>query len=360
MTLSTDKRWDEVAKVLVDYSTTTTNGDRVLIIMREPETFPLVRAVSARCVAAGAYPQVLFYSIYLDRDLMKLGTIEQAEWVPEVWQQAMDWADVCIDLRGARNLYEYNDIAPERVAAHRKAEGKISALRTQTTRWTLSRIPTEALAQQAGRSLDEMMEFYFDAVLQDWEAETERLKSLQTQLTGTREVRIHSKDTDLIFSTEGRSYVVEDGRVNVPGGELFTSPLEDSVEGHIRFTNPGVFAGVLMEDIYLKFRGGVVVEATARTNEDFLHQLLDMDPGARRVGEFAVGTNRKLTFFCNDILYDEKIFGTVHIALGRSYTECGGKNESALHWDIVKDLRADGAMYIDGKKLLEQGRWLQH
>jgi len=360
MTLSTDKRWDEVAKVLVDYSTATSEADRVLIIMREPETFPLVRAVSARCVAAGAYPQVLFYSIYLERDLMKLGTMEQAEWVPEVWQQAMEWADVCIDLRGARNLYEYNDIAPERVSAHRKAEGMISALRTQTTRWTLTRVPNEALAQQAGRSLDEMMEFYFDAVLQDWAAEVERLNSMQKQLAGTQEVRILSNDTDLSFSTQGRSYIIDDGRVNVPGGELFTSPLEDSVEGHIRFTNPGVFAGVLMEDIYLKFRDGVVVEATARTNESFLHQLLDMDPGARRVGEFAVGTNRKLTFFCNDILYDEKIFGTVHIALGRSYTECGGKNESALHWDIVKDLRADGAMYIDGKKLLEQGRWLQH
>lgn len=360
MTLSTDKRWDEVARVLVDYSTTTSKGDRVLIIMREPETFSLVRAVSARCVATGAYPQVLFYSIYLERDLMKLGNAEQAAWVPEVWKQAMEWADVCIDLRGARNLYEYNDIAPERVSAHRKAEGTISALRTQTTRWTLTRVPTEALAQQAGRSLDEMMEFYFDAVLQDWETEVKRMAAMQKQLTGTQAVRIHSHDTDLSFSTQGRSYVIDDGRVNVPGGELFTSPIEDSVEGYIRFTNPGVFAGVLMEDIFLKFQAGRVVEATARTNESFLHQLLDMDPGARRVGEFAVGTNRKLTFFCNDILYDEKIFGTVHIALGRSYTECGGKNESALHWDIVKDLRADGAMYIDGKKLLEQGSWIQH
>lgn len=360
MIVSTDKRWNEVAKVLVDYSTNTSEGDRVLIIMREPETFPLLRAVSARCVAVGAYPQVLFYSIYLERDLMKLGTIEQAEWVPEVWQHAMEWADVCIDLRGARNLYEYNDIAPERVSAHRKAEGKISALRTQTTRWTLSRVPTEALAQQSARSLDEMMEFYFDAVLQDWEAEVERLNTMQKQLAGTQNVRIHSDDTDLSFSTQGRNYIIDDGRVNVPGGEIFTSPIEDSVEGYIRFTNPGVFAGVLMEDIYLKFRGGVVVEATARTNENFLHQLLDMDSGARRIGEFAVGTNRKLNFFCNDILYDEKIFGTVHIALGRSYTECGGKNESALHWDIVKDLRADGAMLIDGTKILERGSWLQH
>lgn len=356
---ATDPRWHEVAKVLVDYSTNTTKSDRVLIIMREVETFPLVKAVSARCAKVGAYPQVLFYSILLERDLMKLGSAEQAEWVPEVWQQAMRWADVCIDLRGARNFYEYGDIAPERVSAHRKAEGKISALRTSTTRWALTRVPNEAFAQQAGKSIDDIMAFYFRAVLQDWEEESTRLADMSESLNGTNEVRIQARETDLTFSTAGRSYVVEDGRINVPGGELYTSPLEDSAQGYIYFEHPGVFAGVLMEGIRLEFRDGVVVDASAKTNETFLHQLLEMDDGARRIGEFGIGTNRNIDFFCNDILLDEKIAGTVHIALGRSYSECGGKNDSALHWDIVKDLRTEGALSIDGEKVLEQGRWLR-
>jgi len=355
----TDERWARVAKVLVDYSTSVTTADRVLIIMREPETFPLVKAVYRRCAELGAYPQVLFYSVLLERDLMKHGPAELVGWVPELWEHGMKWADVCLDLRGARNLHEYSDIPPEQLSEHRKAEGQISALRTSETRWTICRVPNEALAQAAGKSFGDVLEFFFNAVLQDWDQESRRLAGMVEKLRGTSRVRIVGGGTDLSFSTSGRTYVIEDGHINMPGGELFTSPVEDSVEGYITFEAPGVFAGVLMEGICLEFQGGRVVKANARTNEFFLHKLLDMDEGARRVGEFGIGTNRELDFFSNDILYDEKIFGTVHIALGRSYSECGGLNDSALHWDIVKDLRAQGALYVDDAKVLERGKWLR-
>lgn len=355
MTVSTDQRWHELAGVLVDYATETKASERVLIIMREPETFPLVRAVSARCAAVGAYPQVLFYSVLLEKDLMLLGNNEQAAWVPEVWEHAMEWADVCIDLRGARNLSEYRDVPLDKLSAHRKAEGHISSLRTSGTRWALTRVPNEAFAQQAGRGTDEVMEFYFRSTLQDWNEESKKLKKMTDALNGSSTAHILGSGTDLTLSVAGRNFVLDDGHINIPGGEVYTSPVEDSAQGHITFENPGVFAGVLMEGIRLEFRDGRVVNASARTNEHFLHELLDMDEGARRIGEFAIGTNRHVNFFSNDILYDEKIYGTVHIALGRSYSVCGGLNDSSLHWDIVKDLRTEGSLHIDGKPVLEHG-----
>jgi aminopeptidase len=349
--------WDDVAKVLVDYATAVAPGEKVLIIMREPDIFPAVRAVHRRAVEAGGHVQTLFYSMYLQRDLLQFGSEDQIAWVPEVWKEAMHWADVCIDLRGARNLNEFNGVPSGGVTALRKAEGVISSLRTTETRWTLLRIPNEAFAQQAGMSTDEMEEFFFRAVLQDWESESASYHRMRDRLQGTGEVRITGRETDLRFSTAGRSYVVDDGHINMPGGEIFTSPVEETVEGTVSFENPGVFAGTLMEGIRLTFRDGLVVDASARTNEAFLIELLDMDAGSRRIGEFGIGTNRQITTFCNDILFDEKILGTVHFALGRSYTECGGVNSSALHWDIVKDLREEGEITMDGTTVFRNGAW---
>lgn len=350
-------RWNDVAKVLVDYATAVTAGEKVLIIMREPDIFPAVRAVHRRAVEAGARVQTLFYSMFLQRDLLRLGSEDQVSWVPDLWRDAMHWADVCIDLRGARNLNEFGGIPSERVTMLRKAEGEISSLRTSETRWTLLRVPNESFAQQAGMSTDEMEDFFFRGVLQDWETESASYHRMRDRLQGTEEVHITGLETDLHFSTAGRHYVVDDGHINMPGGELFTSPVEDTVNGTVYFENPGVFAGTLIDGIRLVFRDGVVVDASARTNENFLLQLLDMDGGSRRIGEFGIGTNRQITSFCNDILFDEKILGTVHFALGRSYPECGGVNSSALHWDIVKDLRNQGEIIIDGVTVFREGSW---
>lgn len=353
----TDPRWIELARILVDYSTTVKTNDNVLVIMREVETLPAVRTVARLCIQRGAQVQILFNSAVLQRDLLLHGTEEQIGRVPEVWDAAMRWADVCVDIRGARNLQEFSGVPTERVARLRKAEGIVSALRTSSTRWTILRIPNEAFAQQAGKATDEIETFFFDAVLQDWYEESRRYSQMKEKLEGTRSVRIIGAGTDISFSTSGRHYIVDDGHINMPGGELYTSPLEDSVHGTIAFENPGVFAGILIDDIRLTFRDGLVTDASARTNESFLVQLLDMDEGSRRVGEFGIGTNRSITFFSNDILFDEKILGTVHFALGRSYTECGGTNHSALHWDIVKDLRTEGMITIDGKTVFIDGAW---
>lgn len=357
--MSTDGQhsWDNLARVLVDYSTAVRPDERVVIIMREIESFPAMQAVARVCVERGAHVQTLFYSNYVQRDLLRLGSREQVAWVPELWSEAMDWADVCIDLRAARNLYEFSGMDDERIALLRKAEGSVSARRTERTRWTIIRIPTESLAQQARESLEETNDRFFRSVLLDWNAEGQRYERLRERLDGTAEVRIIGTGTDLRFSTAGRSYVVDDGHINMPGGEIFTAPVETSINGTISFENPGVLAGVLMDDIQLTFSDGVVTDARARTNERFLHAILDTDEGSSRVGEFGIGTNREIDTFTNDILLDEKIFGTVHFALGRSYEECGGVNRSAIHWDIVKDLRRDGSIEVDGDVLFENGAW---
>ena len=270
----------------------------------------------------------------------------------------MRWADVYIGLRGASNPHELQGIEPERITAFRKSLGKVSALRTELTRWVLVRVPNAAFAQQAGMSTDEMMDFFFNATLLDWKEEGTRYKEIQKVLQTSERVRIVSDDTDLSLSTKGRKYLIDDGHINMPGGEVYTAPIDDSAEGYISFEFPAVFAGQFVEGIKLSFSRGEVVEAKADKNEALLHELIEMDEGAKRIGEFGVGTNYGISRYCYDLLFDEKIGGTAHIALGRAYPECGGINKSAFHWDLIKDLRSQGVLYLDGEKMIEKGEFL--
>ncbi len=353
-----DKRWDQLASILVNYSTRTCKGEKVLITMMEEDTFPLTRAVYAEVVKAGALPQVEFQSVLLERELMLKGSHEQLDWVPELNAYGMEWADVYIGLRGARNPFEFSGIGADRLGAHKKAMGKISAMRNELTRWVLVRVPNESFAQQAEMSHDEMMSFFFGATLKDWEKEAEWYRAVQKPFQEARKVRILGKGTDLTFSTEGRTYEVADGHLNMPDGEVFTAPVDDSAEGVISFEFPGVYFGARVPGIRLEFAHGQVTNATADANQELLDQLIGMDAGANRIGEFGIGVNSGIDRFCYDILYDEKIGGTIHIALGRAYAECGGVNQSALHWDIIKDLRQEGEIHLDGRKIFEKGRFL--
>ena len=203
-----------------------------------------------------------------------------------------------------------------------------------------------------------MMAFFFKATLLDWSKEAKRYKEIQQVFQKSDQVRITGQGTDLTFSTTGRIYEVADGHLNMPDGEIFTSPLDESFNGKITFEFPGVYAGKKVEGISLEFSQGQLISANARTNEALLHSLLKMDVGASRVGEFGIGVNYGIKSFMSDILYDEKIGGTIHIAMGRAYSECGGTNQSALHWDIIKDLRQGGIVYLDGKKVMEDGKFL--
>ena len=259
-----DPRWEQLADILVNYSTETQPGDRVLISMLEIETFPLARAIYAAAIRAGAYPYVEFNSAFMERDLMMKGSMEQVNWFPEIMAQAItEWADVYLSLRGTRNPFEFADIPAERFIAHRRAIGEISTLRTNHTRWVIARVPNESFAQQAGMSLNNAVEMFFNATIRDWRAQARWSQSIKEIFESGDTVRIIADDTDLTFSTRGRTYKIGDGHINMPDGEVFTAPVEDSVEGYIHFDFPGVFFGQKVEGIRLELSGGQVVTATA-------------------------------------------------------------------------------------------------
>lgn len=354
-----DKRWKQLAEILVTYSTEVRRGEHVMIAMGEIESYPLVQAVYEAVVKAGAYPQVQFLSETLRASVLRYGNAEQLAWVPEIEAHGMDWADVYLGLRGAHNLYEHADIAADRLAVNQRAQGMISSLRWAKTRWCLVRVPNEAFAHQVETNLETVEDMFFDACLIDWKREAETWRLLARDLERGTRVRIVGNETDLSFSVDGRRWVVLCGKLNMPDGEIMTAPINSTLNGQIFFEHPGVFGGRLIDNIRLVWRDGRLVEATSSTNEDYLHALVESDVGASLLGEFAFGTNPHLNRFSKDILLDEKIGGTVHIALGRAYPECGGTNVSAIHWDIVKDLRQQGTVYVDDQPILSQGRFLK-
>jgi len=257
-----DPRWDALAAILTGHATGVRPGDRVLVAMREPDVVPLAAAVHAAAVRAGGYPQTLLTAAAFDRALLLNGDDADLAREPDLERLAYEWADVAIVLRGARNPHEFSDIPAGRIATHRATQGAISALRTAATRWTLVRIPNEAFAQQAGMPLASAMELFFAACLRDWEADAGDWRAIARRLERGSVVAISGPGVDLRFSTAGRRWVVGDGRINIPDGEIYTAPAEGSLEGEIRFDWPQSWSGLPVEDIRLRFAGGAVAEAS--------------------------------------------------------------------------------------------------
>ncbi len=353
-----NERWHQLADVLVNYSTEVRPGQRVMIAMGETETEPLVRAVYEAAVQAGAQVQVQFLSETLRHSLLRFGTPDQIAWVPEIEAYGMQWADVYLGLRGASRLDQHADIPADRLALSQQAQGKVSALRWEQTRWCLSRVPNEHLARQAETDLPALLDMYFAACLLDWRSASQDWQAIARRLEAGSEVRVLGRGTDLRFSVAGRKWCVGDGRINMPDGEIFTAPVTATVNGQITFEFPGVLGGRLVHDIRLAWQDGQLTAADSRTNQDYLRAILGVDPGAERIGEFGFGVNPHIQRFCQDILLDEKFGGTVHIAMGRAYPECGGDNASAIHWDLVQDLRHEGGVYLDGREVFRGGRFV--
>ena len=353
-----DPRWRQLGELLVNYSLAVQPGEKVMIAMGELESYPLVRGVFEAVVKAGGYPQVQFLSESLRHQLLKYGGAEQLAWIPALEAYGMEWADCYLGLRGASNLHEHDDIPADRLSLNQKAMGKISTLRWEKTRWCLVRVPNAAFAQQAETDEETITEMFFNACLLDWPKESARWREWAKRLDGSRRVRVTGKETDLSFSVRGRKWFAWEGKSNMPDGEIMTAPVEDSLNGEIFFDFPGVLSGRLIHDIRLRWKAGRLLEASSATNQDFLRAVLATDAGSGIVGEFAMGTNPAVDRFCKDILIDEKIGGTVHLAFGRSYPECGGLNSSAIHWDIVKDIRAEGLVEVDGTPVLRTGEFL--
>jgi aminopeptidase len=353
-----DKRWSQLGDLFVNYSMAVKPGEKVMIAFVELESYPLVHAIYEACIKVGAFPQVQFLSEELNRLTLKYGSDEQVSWVPEIEAYGMEWADVYFGLRGAHNLDVFWDVPSDRLSLLRRAMGKISTMRWQKTRWCLMRVPNAALAQQAGVDENTIMDMFFNACLLDWQSVSQEWRRWAEILNQGKQIRVVGKGTDLSFSIAGRTWDVADGHINMPDGEIATAPVESTVDGCIYFEFPGVLGGRLMHDLRLRWEKGKLVEATSSTNQDYLLSVVNTDPGSSRIGEFAIGTNPAINLFCKDILLDEKINGTIHIALGRAYPDAGGTNQSAIHWDIVKDMRQEGEIYLDGKLIYQKGKVL--
>jgi aminopeptidase len=261
-------------------------------------------------------------------------------------------------LRGAHNLFELQDIPGEKLAANQAAMGVVSTARWEKTRWCLVRVPNSAFAQQAETDEETITDMFFNSCFLDWEKEAQKWDIWCDRLNKGKDVRVTGKNTDLSFSVEGRKWVSFNGTINMPDGEIATAPVTESVNGTITFERPGVLGGRLIRDIRLTWENGELTEASSSTEEEFFHSIIGRDKGSSLPGEFAFGANFMLDRFCNDILIDEKIGGTIHIALGRAYPECGGTNQSPIHWDIVKDIRNEGCVFLDGDPILENGKIL--
>lgn len=348
-----DQRWYKVADILVN-NTGVKKGEKVMIAMHETHTEDLVTAVCQKVIECGAYPQVQFLSEKIRRRVMQ-GTNEQASHVPDMEMWAMEWADVYFGIRGGFNLHETFDISKEKLSLNQEANGKVSKARWQNTRWCLIKVPNSDMATEGSISYEILLDNFFDSCFINWQEKG--LDKLCEKMTGSH-IRVVSKDTDISFSIEGRKWLSFDGRMNMPDGEIATAPVTDTIDGYISFKNPGVLGGNLFENMRLEWKKGVLVSASCSNNEELLTKIISTDKGSSLIGEFAFGLNEGLKHFCNDILLDEKILGTVHFALGRAYPECGGINDSSIHWDIVLDTREDSAVYLDGKKIFENGKFL--
>jgi aminopeptidase len=354
-----DPRIDEYARLLVERSVGVQPGWQVYL-RSTPLARPLVEAVEEQIARRGAYPIMhVAWETYggpFAREAPLEVLARQAPLQLRVWEEC----DAFISIRAPENVREGSDLSGERRELLQK---RLEPLRRRQMAmevpWVVCEFPTNAAAQEAGMTLEEFEEFVYGAVLLDWNTELERMTRIAAIFDGAEEVRIVGEATDLTLSLAGRSGAVEDGHINMPGGEVFYSPVEDSVAGEISFHEfPAIYLGFEVADVRLVFERGRVVEASAQSGEEFLLRTLDTDEGARTLGELGIGCNPGIQRYTRNIGFDEKIDGTVHLAIGNSYSATGGRNLSAIHWDMVKDLRGGGRLYADGELVQEGGRWI--
>ena len=359
----TDPRVGELAELLVDRCLDVRPRWQVSV-RATPLARPLVTEVARAIARRGAYylPRINWGPdrFRADLDWALEAPLELLGELPPIERYAAEQEDARLTIRSPEDVHAGAELDPARRVLLQQAMAPASKrARNLEVRWAVVEYPTAAAAEQAGMSLAEYTDFVFDACLLDWDAEEERLREIKARFDRGSTVRIVGADTDLTLGIEGREGVVSAGFRNLPDGEVFYSPLEDTAEGVITFSEfPAVYLGHDVLGARLVFSGGEIVEATADEGEEFLRQVLATDAGASRLGELGLGCNPRITRFTRNVPFDEKIDGTVHLAVGASYTYTGGRNESAVHWDLVKDLRRGGELSVDGEIVQRDGDWL--
>ena len=365
-----DPRVAKLADLLVNYSVALQPGQLVRIDASTVSA-PLVTEVYRHALRAGAHPRTRIEVEGLDVIAVGESSDEQLAFVSDLDRFEVEQLDAIMTIWADRNTRAMTQADPDRVSRRIASRRELNKrwwerIDAGEATWIGTRFPTEAHAQDAEMSLPEYEDFVYaachvrdqDDPVAHWRQVSVELNARARELETFRELRIVGTDTDLKVNVEGRGWLAADGKLNMPDGEIFTSPVETETNGEIRFSFPAIFHGRSVEDVRLRFEGGRVVAAEAKTAGDYLQSLLDMDEGSGILGEVAFGLNYEIDRFTRDILFDEKIGGTLHLALGSSFKKLGGENDSGLHWDMICDLRADGEVYADGELVWKAGRFL--
>jgi len=364
-----DLRIEKMAELLVNYSVAVSTGDRVLI-NGSSLAEPLLKEIFITVLQAGGHPLMMTSIPDTDELFFRYASDEQLKHVPKPLELVMETYDVRISLLAESNTRALSNVEPDKIVQHQRARRDLmqTFMRRSAAgelRWTVAPFPTNAFAQDAEMSLSEYEDFVYGSCLPDiadpigyWQRFSASQQGIVDWLKGKTRVHIKGPGTDLHLSIAGRTFINCDGHYNMPDGEIFTGPVEDSIEGHVCFSYPAIYRGREVSGIKLFFEHGRVVKASADKNEDFLNQTLDTDAGSRFIGEFAIGTNDSITRFTREILFDEKIGGSFHMALGAGYPETGSKNESAIHWDMICDLRDGGEIRVDDELLFQNGKFM--
>jgi aminopeptidase len=369
-----DPRIQQAARLLIHYSTSIRPRDHVAIFA-SPEAEPLVAEVFREVLRAGGYPYVLmgldtrpelggFDDIFYAE-----ANADQLQHVSRINRMVRSEFEAMVFVRSQRNTRILTAVDPKRVASFAHAQREVFKVFLERTargefKWVSTLYPTQAHAQDAAMSLSEFEDYVFGSMYLDdpdpvarWQDTREEQQRLVDWLAGKRRVELKGPNVDLRLSIDGRIFMNSCGHLNMPDGEIYTGPVEDSAEGWVRFTYPAVHDGVEVDGVELRFEAGRAIHATATKNQEFLLSTLDTDAGARYLGEWAIGNNPRLDRFIKNILFDEKLGGSFHMALGAGYPETGSKNQSAIHWDMICDMRQGGQIFVDGELFYESGRF---
>ncbi len=349
-----DSRIEEHAKILVNYSTEVKRGDKV-VIQAGPDSHELAVAVAKYVANAGGTFVTLMSSEEIDRAKYDGANDETLAFFPEHLMAMAEKSDVYINLRAPVNTKALANVDPKRMMISAKTNKPLFDI-IMKKRWVGTVHPCNTLAQQGNMSLEEYRDFVYNACLHDWEKESKQMYLMKEHLEKHKDIRFVGPETDIYASTEGRIWEAADGKYNMPDGEVFTAPVEDTVEGKIYFDIPFMEHGKVIEGVRLTFEKGEVVDYSAEKEQATLKQLLEVDEGARRLGEMAIGLNRGIKKYTLNMLFDEKIGDTIHCALGMAYPECNGVNESAIHVDIIKSM-IDGEIYAGDELIYSKGKY---
>ncbi len=365
-----DPRIEKLADVMVNYSLELKKGQWVKA-QGIPTSLPLIKAFFKKAIEAGAHPYYQAIVDDLEEIYLKYGSEEQLKFVSELQKLEVEKLDAVFAIMGRDNTKYLSNVDPDRQAMAQGARRDLFARFMERSakkelKWVGTMYPTLSAAQDADMSLMEYEEFVYEAGhLNDddpvafWKSMSKTQDKQCEYLQGFKDIHVKSKDTDLKLKVEGRKWVNCDGKFNFPDGEVFTTPVEDSVNGHIVYTYPACYGGREVANVRLEFKEGKLVDFSADKNQDYLEKMVNMDEGARTLGEFAIGTNYNIDKFTKNILFDEKIGGTIHLALGAAPPETGGTNKSALHWDMICDLKDGGELYGDGEVFYKDGKFVK-